>query len=258
MSSKAKKAKKNLKSKLPEIILIVSALFLGVLIVVLVAQNKTKKVIEPVRTIQGDYPTPAELMEEDKLTYFAYMDIPEIIFRKMEGVSFKEDCPVVREDLQYLKVLYWGYDNQPHQGEMIVNKAIAKDLSDIFYKLYKASYPIQSIALIDTYGGNDEVSMTNNNTSCFNGRKISGTDEWSMHAYGLAVDINPLYNPYVREDGTILPIAGQAYADRSLSFLYKIDENDYAYRLFTEYGFTWGGSWQTNVDYQHFEKAVSE
>lgn len=257
MSSKAK-AKRKLKSKLPEIILIISALFLGVLIVVLVAQNKTRKVIEPVRTIQGDYPAPAELVESDKLVYFAYMDIPDMIFRKMEGVSFKEECPVAREDLQYLKVLYWGFDNQPHQGELIVNKAIAQDLSDIFFKLYKASYPIQHISLIDTYGGNDEVSMTNNNTSCFNGRKVSGTDEWSMHAYGLAVDINPLYNPYVGEDGTVLPIAGQAYADRQKSFLYKINENDYAYRLFTEHGFTWGGSWQTNVDYQHFEKIISE
>ncbi len=257
MSSKAK-AKKKIKIKLPEIILIISAFFLGVLIVVLVAQNKTKRVIEPVRTIQGDYPTPTELQESDKLVYFAYTDIPDMIFRKMEGVSFKDDCPVSRENLQYLKVLYWGFDNQPHQGELIVNKAIAQDLSDIFFKLYKASYPIQSISMIDTYGGNDEVSMSNNNTSCFNGRKISGTDEWSMHAYGLAVDINPLYNPYVREDGTVLPIAGQAYADRESSFLYKIDENDYAYRLFTGYGFTWGGSWQTNMDYQHFEKTISE
>lgn len=252
------KVKKKIKTKLPEIILIISAMFLGVLIVVLVARNKTNRVIEPVRTIQGDYPTPAELMEDDKVVYFAYMNIPDMIFKKMEGISFKEDCPVTREDLQYLKVLYWGFDGKPHQGELIVNKAIAQDLADIFFKLYKASYPIQSISMIDTYGGNDEVSMTNNNTSCFNGRPISGTDQWSMHAYGMAVDINPLYNPQVREDGTVLPIAGQAYADRESNFLYKIDENDYAYRLFTQYGFTWGGSWEQNADYQHFEKAISE
>ena len=260
MSSKDKTViphKNNIKRKLPEIILIVSALLLGILIVVLVAGNKTHTVIEPERKITGSYPMPSELLETDKVTYFAYMEIPDMIFKKMEGVSFQEDCPVTREDLRYLKVLYWGTDGRPHQGEMIVNKAIAEDLADIFYELYKAVYPIESIAMIDSYGGNDEVSMSNNNTSCFNGRKIAGTDKWSLHAYGMAVDINPLYNPCVMADGTILPIAGEAYADRSGNFLYKIDENDYAYRLFTSHGFTWGGSWNGMSDYQHFEKNLN-
>lgn len=252
-------AKKNTTPKripIAEIILVMSALFLGVLIVALVAKNKTHTVIEPTRVISGDYPMPYEIVEEDKLTYFAYMDIPDMIFKKMQGVSFSEDCPVTREELQYMKVLYWGFDNKPHQGELIVNKAIAPDLADIFYKLYKASYPIGSISTIDAYGGNDEVSMSKNNTSCFNGRKIAGTDTWSMHAYGLAIDLNPLYNPYVKADGTVLPIAGEAYADRESKFLYKIDESDYAYKLFTSHGFTWGGSWESVKDYQHFEKVI--
>lgn len=251
-------SKKPKKRYLPEIILVVSALLLGVLIVILVWKSKTTQVIEPERVIQGNFPSPAELVEEDKLTYFAYMDIPDMIFKKMDGVTFNEDCPVTREELCYMKVLYWGTDRQAHQGELIVNKTIAPDLVDIFYKLYKASYPIGSIQLIENYGGNDEVSMSNNNTSCFNGRTVAGSDVWSKHAYGLAIDINPLYNPYVGADGTILPISGEAYANREDSFLYKIDENDYAYKLFTSYGFTWGGSWTNNKDYQHFEKIIEE
>lgn len=251
-------SKKPRKRYISEIILVVSALLLGVLIVILVWKSKTTQIIEPERVIQGNFPSPAELVEEDKLTYFAYMDIPDMIFKKMDGVTFNEDCPVTREDLCYMKVLYWGTDKQAHQGELIVNKAIASDLADIFYKLYKASYPIGSIQLIENYGGNDEVSMSNNNTSCFNGRKVAGSDVWSKHAYGLAIDINPLYNPYVGADGTILPISGEAYANREDSFLYKIDENDYAYKLFTSYGFTWGGDWTNNKDYQHFEKIIEE
>lgn len=251
MSSKAKR-----KSIILEIIMIVSALFLGALIIVLVWRNKTTQVIEPDRTLAGNYPSPVELVESDKKIYFAYTEIPDLIFKRMDGVSFKEDNPVAREDLRYMKVLYWGYDNKPHQGEMIVHKAIAEDLVDIFYRLYMAGYPINSIQMVDTYGGNDEVSMSNNNSSCFNGRKIAGSDEWSMHAYGLAIDINPLYNPQVLSDGTVLPIAGAAYADREGSFLYKIDENDYAYKLFTSHGFTWGGDWSSSKDYQHFEKKI--
>ena len=171
-SKKAKKTKKTNKinktkkvkiKHLPEIILVVSALFLGMLIVILVWKGKTTQIIEPERVIQGSFPTPAELVEEDKLTYFAYMDVPDMIFKKMDGVTFNEDCPVAREDLCYMKVLYWGIDKEAHQGELIVNKAIAPDLVDIFYRLYKASYPIGKIELVENYGGNDEVSMSNNN-----------------------------------------------------------------------------------------------
>lgn len=247
------------KKRFPEILLVISALFLGALIVILVYQTRNKATYTGAegganRNLSGSFPLPSELVESDKITYFAYTEVPDIIFRKMEGVSYKDDCPVSREDLRYLKVLYWGTDGKPHQGEMIVNLAIAPDLVNVFYDLYKASYPIQNIELIDTYGGNDEVSMANNNTSCFNTRKVQGTDEWSLHAYGLAVDLNPLYNPYVGSDGTVLPVAASPYADRDNNFVMKINTDDYAYTVFQKYGFTWGGSWESVKDYQHFEK----
>ena len=100
--------------------------------------------------------------------------------------------------------------------------------------------------------------MEANNTSCFNYRYVDGTTKLSNHSYGTAIDINPLYNPYVKEysDGTIkiLPSAATAYADRSIIDDYMIDHNDYAYLVFTSYGFSWGGDWNSVKDYQHFEK----
>ena len=250
-------SKKKSKVNIPGIILIISAMFLGVLIVILVAGNKKKITIgniEGDREIQGAYPMPAELKESDKEKYFSYMEIPDMIFNKISGVSFTEDCPVSRGDLRYMQVLYWGKDGKPHTGELIVNKLIAKDVQELFYRLYASAYSIERVELIDTYGGNDEVSMAKNNTSCFNARKVRGTDEWSMHAYGLAIDINPLYNPYVAADGTVLPISGEKYADRTLDFDMKIDESNLAYKIFMDLGFEWGGSWSTVKDYQHFEK----
>ena len=102
--------------------------------------------------------------------------------------------------------------------------------------------------------------MTDNNTSCFNYRVVDGTKSLSRHALGLAIDINPLYNPYIRYDKkggqTVSPVEGEAYADRTVSFPYKIDPDDLCYRLFTEHGFTWGGNWNSSKDYQHFQKAL--
>ena len=253
----ARKTKK--KSLMPGILLVISALLLGSLIIIFVYQTRSITEIsgggDPAnRNLSGSYPEPSELITSDKNTYFGYTDIPDFIFKKMQGASYVEDGPVTRDELCYMTVLYWGTDKAPHKGELIVNKVIADDVSDIFYELYKASYPIESIKLIDEYGGSDEVSMANNNTSCFNARKVKGSDEWSGHAYGMAIDINPLYNPYVGADGTILPVTAGKYSNRDSNFVMKIDTEDYAYRIFTEHGFTWGGEWENIKDYQHFEK----
>ena len=110
--------------------------------------------------------------------------------------------------------------------------------------------------LIDEYNADDEQSMQDNNSSCFNFRFISFTTKVSKHGYGLAVDINPLYNPYVKKvEGrtNVEPAAGKPYADRSRSFEYKIDHDDLAYKLFTAQGFEWGGDWNDRKDFQHFE-----
>ena len=187
---------------------------------------------------------------------FYVSDIPNSIWKNMQGKSYSEECTVARKDLRYVHVLYVDFGGRTCEGELIVNKLIAEDVLDIFKQLYEAEYPIEKIALIDEYDGDDELSMSDNNTSAFNFRTIEGTDIVSRHGMGLAVDINPFYNPQVKETGSGMKVSPEdaiSYADRSEDFLYKIDHDDLCYRLFIEHGFEWGGDWETNKDYQHFE-----
>ena len=130
---------------------------------------------------------------------------------------------------------------------------------DIFRQLYKQGYKIERITLIDDYDADDERSMSLNNTSCFNFRVVSGTTKLSKHAQGLAIDINPLYNPYIHlNNGKVEPANGKPYAtnrtaNRKLPVPF-INTSDLCYRLFIQHGFRWGGAWKTVKDYQHFEK----
>lgn len=188
---------------------------------------------------------------------FTISVIPDSIFVRMSGKSFPKNCVVLRSSLRYLRLSYWGKDNQPHVGEMICNKAIANDLVDIFKQLYVAKYTIERMELVDNYGASDEKSMTANNTSCFNFRYVSGTKTVSKHGQGMAVDINPLYNPCVSSSGKVEPAAGKAYANNRSTrsdIPMKIDRNDLCYKLFIAHGFRWGGAWKSKKDYQHFQK----
>ncbi len=160
--------------------------------------------------------------------------------------------------LDTLQVKHIDFEGRTQQGVIICNRQITADLRDIFAQLYKAKYPIERIRPISDYDDDDERSMQANNTSCYCYRPIAGSTKLSKHAQGLAIDINPLYNPCVRrqKDGTLKvePATGRPYVDRSKSFKYKITTNDLCYRLFLQHGFRWGGSWRTLKDYQHFEK----
>ena len=129
---------------------------------------------------------------------FYISNIPDDIFEKMQGKSYKADCTVPREDLRYLHVLHMGFDGQTKEGELVVNKAIAEDVLAIFRQLYEAEYPIEKVRLVDEYDADDEASMSDNNSSAFNFRFISHTTKISKHGLGMAVDINTLYNPYVK------------------------------------------------------------
>lgn len=164
------------------------------------------------------------------------------------------------DDLRYLTLKYKNGDGKDCSGEMICNKAIASDLLEIFSELYDNGYRIDKIRLIDDYGGSDDASMADDNSSCFNFRTVPGKTTLSNHSLGLAVDINPLYNPYItyKKDGSVnvSPASGAAYADRSGTYPYKITTDDLAYKLFIKHGFTWGGSWTSCKDYQHFEKEL--
>ena len=188
---------------------------------------------------------------------FYAIPIPDEIFAKMQGKSYKDDCTIPRDDLRYIHVLHKNIEGETLEGEMVCNKLIAEDLLEIFRELYEQSYPIEKMRLIDEYDANDELSMTDNNSSCFNYRTISHTNKISKHGLGIAVDINTLYNPYTKVvDGEriIEPAAGAPYLDRDADFPYKIERGDLCYNLFISHGFEWGGDWPDRKDYQHFEK----
>lgn len=187
---------------------------------------------------------------------FYISPITHDIFERIKGKSYKDNCTVSLEDLRYIHVLNKDKDGAEHKGEMIVNKHIAEDIMEILKQLYENNYPIEKIRLIDEYDADDELSMEDNNSSCFNFRLISHTNKISKHGLGLAVDINTLYNPYTKiVDGKriIEPITGEPYLDREKDFDYKIEKGDLCYKLFIEHEFEWGGEWDDRQDYQHFE-----
>lgn len=205
---------------------------------------------------QGSAPAPmAEQVAETApaAPVFTAEPIPAAVEARMRGVSYPDDAEVKLSDLRYLRLSYVDFEGGDRIGELVCNKAIAEDLLDIFKTLYEARYPIRSIRLIDDFGGDDEASMAADNTSCFNYRRKTGMRELSKHARGLAVDINPFENPYVRPS-RVRPAGAAAFADRTKDFPHKIDKDDLCYRLFREHGFSWGGTWRSVQDYQHFEK----
>ena len=187
---------------------------------------------------------------------FWLTELNDKIKARIVGKSYKPGCPVSFEDLRYLHVLHKDLSGKTLEGELICNVKIAETLIDIFKKLHAASYPIEKIRLIDEYDANDELSMRDNNSSCFNFRKVSFTDRISLHGYGLAVDINPLYNPYIKfidDKKIIAPDNSAEYEDRNKNFPYKIMEDDLCCKLFVQHGFSWGGNyWEDELDYQHF------
>lgn len=221
-----------------------------------VPQETQEKVTDIVGT-ESDRKSDTETPEASYADDFYISEIPDDIFAKMQGKSYKEDCTVPREDLRYVHVRHMGFDGEAKDGELVVNKAIADDVLAIFEELYKADYPIEKVRLVDEYDADDEASMSDNNSSAFNFRFISHTTRISRHGLGMAVDINTRYNPYVKTvDGklSIEPANGADYVDRSKDFPHKIDHEDLCYKLFKEHGFTWGGDWTHSKDYQHFER----
>lgn len=212
-------------------------------------------------------PVSGEKASSDQVLYkdgFSYEPLSEEIILRIAGLSYPRDSitnpakdVIPLQDLRYVKIRYIDFDGKAQNGELICNQKIAQDLVEIFSELYDRQYPLASVRLVDDFGGDDLASMEADNTSCFNFREVTssggGRHKLSLHAYGLAVDLNPLYNPYVKK-GKILPQSAKPYANRKNANPYRIDHEDLAYQLFTSHGFTWGGDWKSLKDYQHFEK----
>jgi D-alanyl-D-alanine carboxypeptidase len=170
---------------------------------------------------------------------------------RMTGVSWHRGCPVPIRNLRFLRVSRWGYDGKVHEGRLVVNRGQVFKLRTVMRKLFEARFPIRRMRLIDRYGGNDRRAMNANNTSAFNCRYVAGTTRWSQHAYGRAIDLNPVQNPYV-SGGVASPPRGQPYVDRSKRHKGMIHAGDRVVRAFAAAGWGWGGYWTSPKDYQHF------
>lgn len=171
------------------------------------------------------------------------------------GATWRPGCPVGPEALRRVELEFVGLDDRTHGGELVVHRDVVADVIAVFEQLEQLRYPIARMQTAARYpGADDQLSMADNNTSAFNCRDIPGTGRWSPHAYGRAVDVNPLFNPYVRRDGAFEPANAGPYRDRGRTDPGVLHDGDPAVRAFTDRGWAWGGYWRRHKDYQHFER----
>jgi D-alanyl-D-alanine carboxypeptidase len=166
-------------------------------------------------------------------------------------VSWRPGCPVGPRSLRLLELDHWGFDGEVHRGRLIVHRDQARRMLGAMRRVFTARFPIKRMWLVDAYGGSDDRSMNANNTSAFNCRFVAGTQRWSEHAYGRAIDINPVQNPYV-QGSRVSPARGRPYANRSRRHAGMIRSGDAVVRAFSSIGWGWGGYWSSAKDYQHF------
>lgn len=277
--------KKRIKTTI--IVLIISIIILATLIVVFLCTEDTKKIfnadsvkIEKQLTSSPSQENPivkesmfterivvpnqldmsvddnvsAEENSLDPYQYFYVASLSKNMKRSIEETFGKMPRNTL-ERLRYIGVLYYDYSHEIQVGSLICDESVSKELVLIFYQLYLNEYEIASVQSADVYDYDDNYSMEANNTSCFNYRVVDGSNTLSNHAFGLAVDINPVENPCISNGGAaIVPTNGVDYMDRGNKRPHMIDENDLAYQIFTSFGFSWGGNWTEKRDYMHFEK----
>ena len=170
----------------------------------------------------------------------------------MTGRSWRPGCPVGFADLRIDRMSYWGFDRAAHTGRMVVHRWYADDAARAFHRLFDERFPIRGMRLVDHYGADDMRSMKANNTSAFNCRWRAGVCcRWSQHAYGRALDLNPVQNPFVWSGG-VSPPAGEDYLDRSDRRRGMVFHHDRVWWAFHAAGWKWGGDWTGEKDYQHF------
>jgi hypothetical protein len=167
--------------------------------------------------------------------------------------SWHPGCPVPPARLRRVRLSYWGFDGRRRTGALVANEDAVSDLVRVFARLYAARFPIRRLRPIDAYRGNDERSLQADNTAAFNCRYVigPGPQRWSVHAYGEAIDVNPVENPYL-ESGRVHPRAGRAYLDRGRVRPGMAVRGGLLVRAFAAVGWQWGGRWTGSPDYQHF------
>jgi hypothetical protein len=171
--------------------------------------------------------------------------------RERMGTSWSPPSPVGLDDLRYLTVSFRGYDGAAHTGELVVAASAAEDVVSVFEALYAAGFPIEEMRLPGTADIEAHPTGDGNNTVGLVCRASIGQTQWSAHAYGLAIDVNPFVNPYLR-DGLVLPELAGSYLDRSWRRPGMVLDGDLVVREFARIGWSWGGDWTSLKDYQHF------
>lgn len=171
---------------------------------------------------------------------------------RMKGRSWHRGCPVAISQLRLLRVRHWSFKGEVERGRLIVHEDSGRAILKVLEELFENRFPIRRMEVIDAYGGDDRRSMAADNTSAFNCRFVAGTERWSEHAFGRAVDLNPIENPYVTTSGHVSPPAGRPYADRSRDAKGMVHGGDATVRAFKRVGWEWGGNWSGTKDFQHF------
>lgn len=183
---------------------------------------------------------------------FEAQSLPASIRQKVTGSSWREGCPTTLDELRYIEMSHWGFDGKVRKGVMIVNETAVDAVRTAFGKLFHKRFPIRRMHLVDDYGADDYASIEADNTSSFNCRPATGSTRWSEHAYGRAIDINPIENPYVYPDGTSTHAGSRSYLDRSRNRPGMALEGRTLVEAFDAVGWEWGGRWSPAADLQHF------
>lgn len=205
-------------------------------------------------------PTPLELVDRRLLT-LDLLDPPaddqfqasiEPIPREvLDRSTWKEECPVTPDDLRYLTMTHYGFDGEFHTGEMIVNVSVAEDVVEVFRQLQEARFPIEQMRVIDEFELDLPPTGDWNDTTSFVCRPAVNSGRWSQHAFGLAIDVNPFHNPYLK-DGLVIPELASTYLDRDDLRPGMIVSGDVPFAAFADIGWTWGGNWNSLKDWMHF------
>jgi hypothetical protein len=177
--------------------------------------------------------------------------IPPKVKEDMKGKSWHPGCPVPIRQLRLLTLTHWGYDGDVHTGRLVVRLGQSQEVLGAMRRLFNKGFPIKRMQRVDAFGGSDGASMKANNTSAFNCRYVAGTTTWSRHAFGTAIDINPVQNPYV-SGGKVVPKRGEPFADRSTKHPGMIRGGGVVVKAFAQIGWEWGGFWSSSKDYMHF------
>ncbi|MFI6505034.1 M15 family metallopeptidase [Nonomuraea typhae] len=209
---------------------------------------------EPPASTPPSTPTPTPAVSETPTGPPEFTAEVSRLKREQVPYSWRPGCPVPLGDLRLITMTYWGFDDRAHTGELVVRETVTDDVVAVFKKLYGWRWPVRKMELVDAYKADDYDSIDADNTSAFNCRRATGSSNWSKHAYGEAIDINPRENPYVRADGGTAHQNAKRFTRRPLEGKGVVNPADKVVKAFQNLGWEWGGDWSGTKDYQHFSK----